>query len=113
MEARPGETHWRGLTLWTPLYSAYFKNCPDLFESLLKAGASPMEGGTKGDLITTIATWPRFGSDERLKWLRLLISYGASLDALAMDGVSPRTKLEALAHDRADVKAVLEGLAGD
>jgi len=37
--------HVRGRSVWTPLYSAYFRDCPELAQSYLSRGARPQVGG--------------------------------------------------------------------
>lgn len=71
----------RGRSVWTPLYAAYFKDCYDLAQSYLQQGTHPAIGGAEGDLLATVIGWDRFEVEERSKWVRLLVQFGAKLDS--------------------------------
>lgn len=83
----------RGRAVWTPLYAAYFKDCPDLAKRLLERGAHPSIGGGEGDLLATVVSWDRFEFDKHVAWVRLLVAKGASLDKPKINGKTPRQRL--------------------
>lgn len=93
----------RGRAVWTPLYAAYFHDCPDQARAFLERGADPNLGGDHGDMLSTIVLWDRLAEDRRLDWARLLLDHGARLDFVARDGVGVRARLTREAAGRPDV----------
>jgi hypothetical protein len=77
-DADPNFQEFDAEVVWTPLYMAYFRNCLVLAKRLLGDGADPNVGGADGDLLATVASWPRHGEDVSVKWVKLLLSHGAN-----------------------------------
>lgn len=89
----------RGRSVWTPLYAAYFKNCPNLATTFLQGGAHPAVGGMEGDMLATVISWDRFEVEERSKWVLMLIRAGARLDSPAITGKTSRQRLMTIVAD--------------
>lgn len=100
----------RGRAVWTPLYAAYFHDCPDQARAFLQRGADPNVGGDHGDLLGTVALWDRFAEDRRGDWLALLAAHGARLDFVGRDGMTAEARIEAAAAERPDVARLLADL---
>ena len=106
----------RGRAIWTPVYAAYFHDCPAVAEDFLRDGASPALGGAEGDLLGTVILWPRFEPETRAVWARRLIDHGARLDHRGLDGLETGERLRRAAEtdqDAADILRMIESwLAG-
>ena len=97
----------RGRAVWTPVYTAYFHDCPALAEVFLRDGASPALGGAEGDLLGTVVLWQRFDPDVRLAWARKLIDHGATLEHRGLDGLETGERLRLAAETDQDVREIL------
>jgi len=97
--------HVRGRSVWTPLYSAYFRDCPELAQSYLSRGARPQVGGMEGDMLATVISWDRWEIPQREQWVRMLINAGARLDE---PPITQRTTRERLMQEYGHRQDVLQ-----
>lgn len=93
----------RGRSVWTPLYAAYFKDCPDLAQAFLSDGANPAVGGMEGDMLATVISWDRWEVNKRAAWVRMLIRAGARLDQPKITGQTTRERLRDRYGPREDI----------
>jgi hypothetical protein len=65
---------------WNGLFAAYARNCPELFITLLNAGADPNAGGNWGSLIYTLSSkWPHNDIRVNRHFAEILVRYGANV----------------------------------
>jgi hypothetical protein len=89
----------RGRSVWTPIYAAYFRNCPALAQTYLQGGARAAVGGMEGDMLATVISWDRFEVEERRKWVLMLVRAGAKLDSPKITGMTTRERLMGIVAD--------------
>jgi hypothetical protein len=64
---------------WNGLFAAYFHDCFELGEGLLKKGANPDWGGTYGSMVISLSNkWPHTKKVINEKWIALLMKYKIS-----------------------------------
>lgn len=93
----------RGRSVWTPLYAAYFRDCPDLAQAFLSDGANPAVGGMEGDMLATLISWDRWEVKKRAAWVRMLVRAGARLDSPKITGQTTRERLNDRYGPREDI----------
>jgi hypothetical protein len=98
----------RGRSVWTPLYAAYFRDCPDLAQAYISDGAHPAVGGMEGDLLATVISWDRWEVNKRAAWVRMLVRAGAKLDQPKITGQTTRERLRDRYGPREDIVTLIE-----
>ena len=98
----------RGRAVWTPVYTAYFKDCFDLAQRYVSFGADPRVGGMEGDMLATVISWDRFEIPERSKWVKMLVDAGARLDSPPISGRSTRDRLLQEYGPRPDIVQLIQ-----
>lgn len=98
----------RGRAVWTPVYTAYFKNCFDLAARYVSFGADPRIGGMEGDMLATVISWDRFDVPERSKWVKILVDAGARLDSPPISGRTTRDRLMQEYGPRDDIMQLIQ-----
>ncbi len=62
------------------MYAAFVHNCQALGTKLIHAGADPLNGGSFGSMILTVASkWPHNNKKINEEWAALLFTAGARL----------------------------------
>ena len=98
----------RGRAVWTPVYTAYFKDCFDLATRYVNFGADPRIGGMEGDMLATVISWDRFDVPERSKWVKILVDAGARVDGPPISGRSTRDRLMQEYGPRQDIMQLIQ-----
>lgn len=98
----------RGRSVWTPLYSAYFKDCPDLAARYIGMGAHPAIGGMEGDMLASVISWDRWEVPKRAEWVQMLVKAGARLDRPPITDRTTRQRLMQEYGQRDDIMALIK-----
>lgn len=98
----------RGRSVWTPLYAAYFKDCPELAARYLGMGVHPAVGGMEGDLLATVISWDRWEVPKRAEWVQMLVRGGARLDSPPITDRTTRQRLMQEYGQRDDIMALIK-----
>lgn len=98
----------RGRSVWTPLYAAYFRDCPKIAVRYLELGANPAVGGMEGDMLATVISWDRWEVEQRSLWVKMLVLAGARLDAPPITKRTTRERLMQEYGKRDDIMALIK-----
>lgn len=98
----------RGRSVWTPLYAAYFRDCPKLAVRYLELGANPAVGGMEGDMLATVISWDRWEVEQRSLWVKMLVLAGAKLDAPPITKRTTRERLMQEYGKRDDIMTLIK-----
>ncbi|MDW3203965.1 MAG: hypothetical protein R8L07_00365 [Alphaproteobacteria bacterium] len=98
----------RGRSVWTPLYSAYFKDCPELATRYISMGAHPAIGGMEGDMLASVISWDRWEVPKRAEWVVMLVKAGARLDRPPITDRTTRQRLMQEYGQRDDIMALIK-----
>jgi hypothetical protein len=98
----------RGRSVWTPLYAAYFRDCPKIAVRYLELGANPAVGGMEGDMLATVISWDRWEVEKRSLWVKMLVLAGAKLDSPPITKRTSRERLMQEYGKRDDIMALIK-----
>ncbi len=63
---------------WNGLFAAYARNCPTIFEKLLKSGADPNSGGWMGSMVYSLSSkFPHDNEKINHRFAEILVEFGA------------------------------------
>ncbi len=97
----------RGRSVWSPLYAAYFRDCPEVAVRFIQLGAHPAIGGMEGDLLATVISWDRWEVEKRSVWVKMLVLGGARLDSPPITNRTTRDRLMQEYGPRDDISALI------